>query len=213
MKNKLIMATSIFIIIILGLSSINVVTGYKGGKNQTNSLSVEEIEGILFIREEEKMARDVYLTFSLIYDEVSIFENIAASEQRHMDAIKNLIDKYNLVDPVGDNPIGIFENSVIQDLYNILISRGEISLINALSVGRYIEEYDIFDIRQHLEETDKADLIRVYQNLLEDSYNHLRSFVSVLEQQGGTYNQDPILSPDDLNEILNGEKINRKGRN
>ncbi|MFE3845681.1 DUF2202 domain-containing protein [Thermoplasmatota archaeon] len=213
MKNKLVMITSILIIIILGLSSISIVSGYKGGKNQTNSLSVEEIEGILFIREEEKMARDVYLTFSLIYDEVSIFENIAASEQRHMDAIKNLIDKYNLFDPVGDNPIGIFENNDIQELYNILISHGEISLINALSVGRFIEEYDIEDIRHHIGITNKVDLIRVYENLLEGSYNHLRSFVSVLEQQCGTYNLETILSPDDFNEILNGEKINRKGRN
>jgi hypothetical protein len=213
MKKKLIMITSILVIIILGLSSVIIVSGYKGGKNQTKSISEAEIEGILFIREEEKMARDIYLLFSSIYDEISIFENIANSEQRHMDAIKNLIDKYNLVDPVGDNPIGVFENNDIKDLYNELISHGKISLINALSVGRFIEEYDINDIRHHIGETDKADLIRVYENLLEGSYNHLRSFVSVLEQQGGTYNLDTILSTDDLNEILNVEKINRKGRN
>ena len=42
MKNKLLMAAAISIIIILGLSSINVVAGYKIGKNQTNSRSVEE---------------------------------------------------------------------------------------------------------------------------------------------------------------------------
>ena len=130
-----------------------------------------------------------------------------------MDSVKKLIDRYDLDDPVGDNSVGVFENSVIQDLYNELIYHGEISLINALSVGRYIEEYDIFDIRHHIEETDKTDLIRVYENLLEGSYNHLRSFVSVLEQQDGTYNLETILSLEEFNEILNGDKINRKGRN
>jgi hypothetical protein len=213
MKMKILKITAFAIILIMCLSTFNAVSGYKGGKNQTNTLNETEIQGLLFIREEEKMARDVYITFSLKYDQVSIFENIAQSEQRHMDAVKNLIDKYNLIDPVGNKDIGVFENADIQDLYDYLVSHGEESLENALSVGRYIEEYDIVDIRQHIGETDNSDLIQVYENLLEGSYNHLRAFVDVLEQHDGIYNLPTLLLPYELSEILNSEKTKGKGKN
>ena len=59
-----------------------------------DELSPVEIEGILFMREEEKLARDVYLK---LYDrwELPIFRNIANSEATHMEAIKTLIDRYS----------------------------------------------------------------------------------------------------------------------
>jgi len=56
---------------------------------------------LTYIREEEKLARDVYL---YLYDMwgSSIFDNISVSEQAHMDAIKTLIDRYGLDDPAEE---------------------------------------------------------------------------------------------------------------
>lgn len=212
-QKKTLKIISLSIVFVVCLASINVVSAYKAKKNQTSSLDETESEGLLFIREEEKMARDVYLMFADMYPQVSIFETIAQSEQKHMDSIKNLIDKYGLVDPVGTNDGGVFENQDIQILYDYLVWYGEQSLIDALSVGRYIEEYDIKDLRIHIGETDNSDLTQVYENLLEGSYNHLRAFVNVLDQYDGIYSLAPLLSEDDFNNIINSEKTNRKGKN
>ena len=73
---------------------------------QSQELTEDEISGILFMREEEKLARDVYLYLYEIYP-LRPFLNISKSEQAHMDAIKYLIDTYELEDPVGENPPGV----------------------------------------------------------------------------------------------------------
>ncbi|TXL06789.1 hypothetical protein BMR07_06350 [Methylococcaceae bacterium CS1] len=90
-----------------------------------NELSQDEIDSLLFMREEEKMARDVYLTQYESWND-SVFDNIATSEQEHMDAIKPLLDTYNLPDPVIDE-IGAFANSELEELYNKLVEDGEAS--------------------------------------------------------------------------------------
>lgn len=153
-------------------------------KSETSSLSEalsdEEISGILFMREEEKLARDVYLYLYEIYP-LRPFLNISKSEQAHMDAILYLIDTYELVDPVGDNPPGVFQNEELQGLYNELIEKGSKSREEALKVGALIEEVDIIDLQTELEETAKnEDVIRVFTNLCSASENHLRAFVRVL---------------------------------
>ncbi|MCE4618596.1 MAG: DUF2202 domain-containing protein, partial [Desulfurococcales archaeon] len=123
----------------------------------STSLSQEEIDAILFMREEEKLARDVYLT---LYDMwgLQIFSNIADSEQKHMDSVLTLINNYGLEDPAVDE-IGVFTNPEIQELYNQLIERGSQSLEEALLVGALIEEKDIIDINNYLEITNNSDII------------------------------------------------------
>lgn len=175
---------------------------FAGGKNTTNSsqtLSVSETESLLFMREEEKMARDVYLTLYDIWDD-ELFNNIASSEQEHMDAIKSLLDKYDLIDPVIDS-IGAFENPELQHLYNELVSRGEKSHMEALLVGALIEEVDMRDIQEAIDEAEKADIIRVYENLLKGSRNHLRAFVGKIEDEGLVY-EAQVLTQEEVDEIV-----------
>jgi len=150
----------------------------------TDALSAEERAGILFMREEEKLARDVYLT---LYEQwgIPIFQNIANSEATHMDAVGSLIDRYRLEDPAAGKEIGEFADATLQELYDGLTDEGGQSLAAALRVGAAIEEIDILDLENHIVETDKADIILVYENLLKGSRNHLRSFVSTLQRQEG----------------------------
>ena len=170
----------------------------------TTDLSEEEIAGILFMREEEKLARDVYLSFAELYPAYRIFSNIASSEQRHMDSVKRIIDWYALDDPVGDNAIGEFTDGSLQDLYNTLVVQGGQSLVEALRVGATIEEMDILDIQGYLDITDEWMINRIYQNLLDGSENHLRAFVQELSMQGVTY-QPQYLDQETFNDIIDAD--------
>lgn len=152
----------------------------KATPGEDQQLTGEEVEGILFMREEEKLARDVYLYLYEVHP-LRPFLNISKSEQAHMDAIKYLIDTYELEDPVGENPEGVFQNEELQQLYNELIEIGSESREEALKVGALIEEIDIIDLRTELEETAKnEDVIRVFDNLCQASERHLKAFVRVL---------------------------------
>ena len=163
------------------------------------NLSKAEKDGILYMREEEKLARDVYQT---LYNkwELQIFANIAKSEQTHMEAVKLLVDKYGLEDPVKDK-VGEFTNPKLQDLYNKLIEDGSKSVEDALKVGAVIEEIDIIDLQKHLAETNKGDIKLVYENLMKGSRNHLRAFTSNLAKYGITY-EPQYLSKEEYEKIV-----------
>jgi hypothetical protein len=152
----------------------------------TESLSAEERAGLLYMREEEKLARDVYST---LYDtwELRIFTNITQSEQTHTEAIRDLLVKYQIEDPVIDDTVGVFANPELQTLYNDLVAKGTVSVEEALTVGVLIEELDIRDLQAEIDTSDNEDIDLVYENLLRGSRNHLRSFMSQLTQRGGDY--------------------------
>ncbi len=190
------------------------------GKARTGSettgladLSDEEIEGILFMREEEKLARDVYQALFDLWGQ-PVFQNIADSEQAHMDAVKGLIDRYGLDDPVAGNGQGEFTNQDLQALYDELIATGSESLASALRVGAAIEEIDILDLQEHIGETNAADVVHVYENLLRGSRNHLRAFVSTLERQAGEIYAPQYLDDGAYDDIISGtvETGGRGGR-
>ena len=149
-------------------------------------LSDEETALLTHMREEEKLARDVYLT---LYDQWAhpTFANIARSEQQHMDTMKLLVDKYNLTDPVADDARGKFTDTNLGELYEDLIAQGQLSLVDALKVGATIEDLDIYDLQNALAVSDDADVNTAYQNLMKGSRNHLRAFVSQLGVNGGSY--------------------------
>ncbi|MBN1123398.1 MAG: DUF2202 domain-containing protein [Sedimentisphaerales bacterium] len=144
-----------------------------------SGITALEEEHIRYIREEEKLARDVYLVLYERWDE-GIFLTISQSEQRHMDAVAQLIEKYALTDPVLDDSIGQFTNPEIGALYTTLVENGSQSLLEALQVGVQIEEMDIADITETLEDVEKGDIRKVFENLLQGSLSHLRGFTNAI---------------------------------
>lgn len=150
------------------------------------SLSQTEIDGLMLMREEEKLARDVYQT---LYDTwgLRIFSNIAQSEQTHTEAVRDLLEKYELDDPVTDDSIGVFSNKDMQALYDSLTEEGKLSEVDALRVGATIEDLDIKDLEDLLKQTDNADITLVYENLVRGSHNHMRAFTRQLSNRGETY--------------------------
>lgn len=149
-------------------------------------LNADEQTTLRFIREEEKLARDVYVFLHNKWG-TNIFNNIASSEQTHMDAILLLLNKYNLPDPAGTNGPGVYTSTILQNLYFQLTTQGTISIPEALKVGATIEDLDIYDLKAALTKVDNQDIILVYNNLMKGSRNHLRSFYSNILNAGDTY--------------------------
>jgi hypothetical protein len=174
-------------------------------------LSAAEIEGLLYMREEEKLARDVYLTLYETWS-IPVFQNIASSEVTHMEAVKTLIDRYDLQDPAAGQDVGVFANETLQGLYDQLVTQGSQSLTNALRVGAAIEEIDILDLEEYLTQTDKADIQRVYQNLIKGSRNHLRAFVNNLERRSGETYEPQYLDQVVYDEIIGTDIERGRGR-
>jgi len=139
-------------------------------------LSEEERDGLIHMRLEEKVARDVYIFLGDLYNNQK-FLNIKLSEQRHMDAMEKLLTKYNVEDPVTDDTPGVFSDPVFQSLYDGFILQGQISLNEAFLVGKAIEELDIIDLEYQLTFVDNPDIIKVYTSLLAASESHLAAFV------------------------------------
>ena len=174
---------------------------YSADFKVTVQLSDDEQADLLYMREEEKLARDTYLTFYDLWD-LTIFSNIASSEQMHMNAILKLLKKYNLPDPAADTEIGEFTNATLQSLYNTLIALGETSGLDALKVGGIIEETDMRDIQAAIERSQQRDIDTVYETLLCGSRNHLRSFAQSIVALTGVPYEAQVLSQTEVDEIL-----------
>jgi hypothetical protein len=153
----------------------------SAGYVQAQVLNQEEVDWLTYMREEEKLARDVYLELSKMWGS-RIFTSIAGSEQTHMDAIKKLLEKYGIADPAADTEVGEFINQELQALYDKLIETGSRSVSDALNVGVLIEETDISDLQAASAVSTHKDVLKVYNNLLAGSLNHLAAFNSELEQ-------------------------------
>jgi len=152
------------------------------------TLSAAESASLIFMREEEKLAQDVYTQLGTVWGSQSrVFGNIARSEATHTEAIRQLLLRYTLTDPAATLAAGVYQNATLQGLYTQLVAAGTPALVEALKVGAAIEEIDIIDLNKALLEIDNQDIVLVYQNLLKGSRNHLRAFVNALAGQGVTY--------------------------
>ena len=171
---------------------------------EKEALSDAETQGILLMREEEKLARDVYTALYEKWD-VRTFANISKAEQTHMDAMKLLVDRYELIDPMTNDNLGVFTSPELQKLYDNLVAQGSISLESALETGSTIEDLDIYDLDRLIKTTDNKDVKIVYQNLLKGSRNHLRAFDRQLQRNGFSYTAQ-YLSQREYNSIASSQQ-------
>lgn len=171
-------------------------------------LTQEDIAGLLWMREEEKLAHDVYQNFFDQYNLI-IFERIATSELKHSEAVLRLLTHFGLEDPALP-AAGEFSNESLQNLYNDLLASG-IDTIAALEAGALIEETDIADLQANIAQTENSDLLRVYERLLKGSGQHLKAFVKTLQSYGISY-EPSVLSPEAFEAILVMPNGNGKGQ-
>ncbi len=174
---------------------------------EKGTLSAADIKGLILMREEEKLARDVYLTLADTW-QLPIFGNIAGAEQRHMDALKRVLDLYEVVDPVVDDTVGVFAITHLADLYTELVTLGNTSLMNALIVGATIEDLDLYDLDEMLGNAENDHVQLVGNNLAKGSRNHLRAFMGALIAQDGSY-EPQYISQEAFDAILDSEMERR----
>ena len=173
-------------IAIAGLTAALLVTSAvaaKGGKNKTSTsteMTEEQKDMLLFIYQEEKVARDVYITLGNAYTNQNTFATIQDSEQQHMDKAQGLCETYDVdISNVDESAVGVFVVPVLQELYDTLVAQGYQSELSALMVGEYVELTDIEDL-EHAEIGMPSDVVNVYENLKAGSYNHLDAFRSAI---------------------------------
>ena len=163
----------------------------------------EEVENnLLFMREEEKLARDVYQALYIKHFSF-VFGNIADSEQMHMKRIKIFLDAYDLTDSASEEE-GVFNNTELQTLHDDLVAQGFQSELEAYKVGAYIEEVDINDLENAIKKTNIPELKNMYMQLKKSSYMHLRKFDEQIVKLGGSY-QAQVLTQDAYDAILNAK--------
>ena len=183
------------------VNSIEAQGNYGGGCMNTDyisdipksELNDEEKAGLILMREEEKLARDVYVTLGEKWG-LPMFSNIPRSEQIHSDAVKVLLDRYDLEDPIKDDATGAFTSSELFELYKNLVAKGSVSLMDALEVGATIEDLDIKDLNELLTKTDNEDIKVTYEFLNMGSRNHMRAFSRQINKRGGSYTPKYISS-------------------
>lgn len=165
-----------------------------------SQISTDEKNGIQLMREEEKLAHDVYIS---LYEKwnIPIFNNISGSETRHFNAMAYLIESFELKDPALAG-IGNFQNQELKQLYDSLTEKGNHSIIDAFEVGAFIEELDIKDLQNLISSTKNDTILQVYENLLRASGNHLRAFTCQLSARNANYTPT-VLSENKFNVILN----------
>ena len=152
------------------------------------SISTAEAASLTFMREEEKLANNVYLQLANTWGaQTRVFSNVAQSEASHTESIRQLLLRYTLADPAAGLADGVFVNQTLQQLYATLIQQSSLSYVDALNVSCAIEEIDILDLQTALVNIDNQDIKLVYNNLTVASRNHLRSFVNALTLVGITY--------------------------
>jgi hypothetical protein len=172
-------------------------------------LPVQELDDaerstLVRIREDEKLARDVYTTLGEKWN-LPIFGNIARAEQRHMDHVALLLTRYEIEDPVVDDATGAFTDPELSILYTKLVAKGERSLEGALRVGATIEDLDLADLQKMIDASDNGDVHLIANNLAKGSRNHLRAYTKVLNKKGYAAYTAQYLSQDRVDEILAAE--------
>ena len=165
-------------------------------------LSQEEIDALMHMREEEKLARDIYTVLAKTTSS-AVFENIPRSEQGHMDAFDQLLDRYDISDPVTDeSAIGVFTDPQFIKLFETLKEKGQRSDKDAFEVGAMVEDLNMSNLIRYSNATDKPDLKLAYNTLLDQSKNHMSAFVRQLDRLGYSF-EPQYISENQLEVAIN----------
>jgi hypothetical protein len=170
--------------LVVGASGVTLLSSSAYASKKTEDTTVvlteDQKDMLFYIYQEEKVARDVYITLGNIYTNENTFASIQLSEHRHMDSAKELCEKYDVsTEGVDEDDVGSFVLPVLQELYDTCVSEGEKSLLDALKIGELIEYTDIEDL-EHAMVGMPNDIVNVFENLKEGSLSHLDAFQTAI---------------------------------
>lgn len=207
---QLSLATSLFAGVSLAMAPVGDIQGRAQVSTQKNPigpkviypLSPHAVQNLIHMREEEKMARDVYFVLGMQWN-AGVF-NITNAEQVHMDAMKNMLDRFGLTDPIVDDTVGVFPTPAFAELYLFLLDLGADSVVDAYKVGALIEELDLVDLRIAVLHVQDPVLLNAYEELMRGTRNHLRAFAAKIYAAGETY-EAQYLTQEEFDAIANSD--------
>lgn len=189
-----------------GTSSL-IESNLKSAMIETSALTEGELASLLKMKDEEKLARDVYTALAQKWGS-QIFANISTAENNHLNAIVLLLTNYGSTE-IAIGEAGVFTDAAVQTLYNDLVAKASVSLEEAYKTGALIEEMDIKDLNEALVTTTNENIILVFENLVRGSRNHLRAFNRQLTTLGIVYT--PVyITQTDYDLIVNSDMENGK---
>lgn len=141
------------------------------------------VEDLQFMREEERLAGDLYQLFAERYPEATVFANIARSEDQHATAVGRQLTNFGIEDPSAGLEPGDYYFDELDELYATLATQGE-TLDGAIKAGIAVEEEDIADLKAALARESSDPVERTFGALLAGSENHLKAFTTALENGG-----------------------------
>jgi hypothetical protein len=163
------------IISILAIAGITVLGSGLPAYSAVPYTSAALQSRLKYMVEEEKLARDVYtvLAKSSVYPR---FKNIASAEQFHLDQMSMVLKDYGLWNATLKRGPGVFYNKELSALYKTLVTKGQLSALDAIEVGIIIEEKDIADLTAMEKLITQDDIQFVVNYLKAGSQNHLAAF-------------------------------------
>ena len=165
----------------LGGSAAALTVGQGVASSSTTSVSDQVATDLVFSREEERMAGDLYRLFAAQYPDQQTFQHIPGSEDRHFDHVGALLTSYGIADPSAGLPAGTYADPAVQQLYDQWKAEGLQSEQAALQVGVELETRDIADLKAMSERSDVTAVDATYQVLLNGSEHHLNAFTSAAD--------------------------------
>lgn len=141
----------------------------------SGTLTDQQKATLATMAQDEKAAHDLYQAFADKYD-LQVFDRIAASENRHLESVRALLDRYGLTDPTKDTATGKFTDQQIQAAYDRLLAQGSADQAAALAAGQEFEKIDIAGLKEASAGMTAPDVKQLYQNLLQASEHHLSAF-------------------------------------
>lgn len=170
-------------------------------------LNAEETSKLLYLRSVEKMAYDIYVSLADRWQLPMLFK-MKQGESIHQAFITTLLAKYQLADPYATHSTrGVYQEQDLDKLFSQLLPQSLQSFSKTLAVIATIEEFEIHKLQEALATTDSQDVKFLYQNLLKDARNHLRTSINTLRNKDQTYNYSPqYLTTDEFNQIVNAPK-------
>jgi hypothetical protein len=212
---------------IIGAGACNATANAAAARDSDPVLDFNEQTHLVFICEEEKLARDVYRVLGRRFPEIASFAVMAENKEASNCAVQELLHKYRVSVPRVNRNVGEFSWGIygryFTEKYMVLTGQGSSSPLNALYVGAFIEELNILDIKQcpkaivdiangindtsacGIEYTDNPDVLGMYEDLLNESREHLRLLVKDIDQLIGAGNyQAQVLQQKEVDTIISG---------
>lgn len=144
-------------------------------KQPSENLSGQELQGLIYIVEIQKLQRDIYMAL----DERNInpiFNELYLADAKSLDEISATIEAYGQENPVLDRNVGDFRRTEVQALYDEFTYTVNNNLIEMLTFAVRMEEGTVDDISEFMEQVDgNEDIRQLYTDLLTGSYIQLNA--------------------------------------